>query len=167
MPKELTFYEPIINPKGVPKGSIEGTLSKEGPVKVKFTIMEAQERGKGYGAKAYERLATKALRVGKTLESDSSVSHAGGRMYESLARKGFEVQTNSKVRSMDAGEPTGNIKYVKQEPVYTVKSGPVEPSSVFTAEEATASVGRARAAGTLKGMANVGGKALCVTGAIL
>src|SRR3990167_2878838 len=161
--KELTFFEPITNRNKKVKGSIRGYFREKGPVRIEFTSAESKARGKGHGMRAYERLATKALSAGRKLQSDSSISPEAQRVYEGLGRRGFDVQQHqSAVRGSE-----GHLLTDKGEPVYTVKSGPVKQSPVFTAEEATASVGRARAAGTLKGIAKVGGKALGVTGTVL
>lgn len=53
--------------------------------------VNASDRGKGYGIKAYQQLADFALGQGKELWSDRSLSPEAARIYEALRKRGYEV----------------------------------------------------------------------------
>jgi len=59
-------------------------------------IDDVREIGKGRATTSYSKLADIAHRSGRELVSDADVSESAGRVYGSLARRGYQVQLNPK-----------------------------------------------------------------------
>jgi hypothetical protein len=61
-------------------------------VQVRGVNIDPAERGNGYGAAAYRRVANYALNTGQELWSDRSLSPEAERMYQSLGRRGYTAE---------------------------------------------------------------------------
>lgn len=70
--------------------SISGTVGDR-VMQVSVAQATRNMRGKGHGLKAYENLIRWAHANGLEFQSDSQVSEAAGRVYEALARRGYDV----------------------------------------------------------------------------
>lgn len=67
---------------------------------------DVSEPGKGTGFKAYEELVESALKDGKTVKSDATVSPSAARVYEKLKEKGYNVSKADDLFNVRAGETT-------------------------------------------------------------
>lgn len=68
-------------------------------------IPNAQFRGQGRGVAMYEALAAAANERGARLVSDQTVEAPAVRVYESLERRGYDVQRNPAAKELDGDTP--------------------------------------------------------------
>jgi hypothetical protein len=97
-PKKMgdsTMHRLSIIRDGEEVGHISGIVDPTDPstLQIHDSELTAAERGNGLGKQAYEEFINHAKESGfSTLRSDSIVSPAAGRVWESLGKKGYDVQ---------------------------------------------------------------------------
>lgn len=84
------------------RGGLEGRV-EDGGLQILGARLPEGERGQGYGVAMYQRLIDDAHAAGYPVRSDASVSPSARRIYESLARRGYEVSRNPRAVEKDGG----------------------------------------------------------------
>ena len=125
-------------------GAIEYLEDKDSITILRSDVVDSEVK-KGYGTEAYTQLINKALKEGKTVKSDATVSDSAQGVYSKLKSSGYDVQKNPIEYNTRSGITTtdrlerikqresapskrdaqGNITSapyrVKGDPVYTIK----------------------------------------------
>jgi GNAT superfamily N-acetyltransferase len=92
---------------------------RPGGLQVGFAGVADNMRGKGYGVQLLQAMTDHAHSLGVPLLSDTQVSDAQARVYEALARRGYDVRKNPEVDPGFGGLHSGN-----GQPVYTIQPPP-------------------------------------------
>jgi hypothetical protein len=85
------YTDEIATPDGAGVVNITGRI-EDGALIVQTARATSRIRGQGYGIRAYQNLVDFAHSNGLDFKSDAMVSDAAGRVYQSLARRGYEVE---------------------------------------------------------------------------
>ncbi len=109
------YTDEITTPDGAGVVNITGRI-EDGALIVQTARATSHIRGQGYGLRAYQNLVDFAHSNGLDFKSDAMVSDAAGRVYQSLARRGYEVERlpgSEMYRSGDSwvAEDMGNSVY--------------------------------------------------------
>lgn len=172
---EDSFYADLTHPKIRNAGIVGGDHVPGKGLFVTHSEIEKDLRGKGFGLHLYDKLMDKAAELGVPLYSDAIVSIEAGRVYESLAKRGYKVTKHPDARIIpgvvDPNNPEvgGLSTYGKGEsnghPVFTVEHTPETLQALqkgmkrgtgqggFTTDEMRAALGRAAFGGFVGGTA--------------
>lgn len=102
-------------------GRVGGTI-RDGTLRITFAEVAEAERGKGYGVALYQRLIDEATSRGLRVTSDVTVEGPAVRVYEALARRGYQVSKTdgAGVIEPDEAAPNGGLYGPDDTPVFSV-----------------------------------------------
>lgn len=129
---------PIRDPDGREIGGITGLLQPgdgDGPPTLQVaasSIDDEADRGKGRGVAAYEQMFREAADRGWNVASDSVVSPEAVRVYDALARRGWDVRRNPTAHPTE--DDGSGLMAGDSRPVFTV-AAPPEPARGATLED--------------------------------
>ena len=91
-------------------GTVGGTV-RDGVLRITNADVIESERGKGYGVALYQSLIDEAHRRGLAVTSDVTVEGPAARVYDALARRGYQVEKapGGGIIEPDSMAPTGGL----------------------------------------------------------
>jgi len=107
-------------PAGEDRGRITGSIGN-GRLKADLSFVDDALKGQGIGGDMYRRAVDESHARGFDFASDIEVSPDAQRVYQSLAREGYQVTRNP--RSVAEARPGGEYLVSNHGPVFTVKPG--------------------------------------------
>lgn len=115
-------------------GAVQGDVRPDGTWRVRNAELPPALRGQGLGVRSYIQAAREAEAAGARLTSDAEVTPAAARVWEGMARRGYQIERNPAAMTQSRGGaadtmgmgPT-SIRTQDGSPVYRVTQSPPQP----------------------------------------